>query len=113
MVDLELGGRIDRHHWCEIMEEMKKSTRGFASMDPEKQREIARKGGKSVPAEKRSFALNPDLAAEAGRKGGEAVDPRNRTFSTNTALAAEAGAKGGKATSRRGRRGKRGASVEE
>ncbi|HUZ67173.1 MAG TPA: KGG domain-containing protein, partial [Beijerinckiaceae bacterium] len=30
------------------------SNRGFASMDPEKQREIARKGGRSVPNEKRS-----------------------------------------------------------
>jgi general stress protein YciG len=33
-----------------------KGKRGFASMDPEKQREIARKGGKSVPDEKRAFA---------------------------------------------------------
>ena len=48
------------------------STRGFASMDPEKQRAIARKGGESVPHEKRSFSQNPGLAAEAGRKGGHA-----------------------------------------
>ena len=33
----------------------RKSTRGFASMDPEKQRAIARKGGESVPNDKRSF----------------------------------------------------------
>ncbi len=45
--------------------------RGFASIDPEKRREIASKGGKSVPAEKRSFAQNRDLASEAGRKGGQ------------------------------------------
>ena len=44
--------------------------RGFASMDSEKQREIARKGGRSVPNEKRSFSQNRELAAEAGRKGG-------------------------------------------
>ena len=44
--------------------------RGFASMSPEKQREIASKGGKSVPSEKRSFSQNRDLAAQAGRKGG-------------------------------------------
>ena len=31
------------------------SKRGFASMDSDRQREIASKGGKSVPAEKRSF----------------------------------------------------------
>lgn len=47
------------------------SNRGFASMDDEKQREIASKGGKSVPAEERSFAKDPQMAAEAGRKGGE------------------------------------------
>lgn len=48
------------------------SRRGFASMDPERQREIARKGGASVPGEKRSFSQNRELAAAAGRKGGEA-----------------------------------------
>lgn len=48
---------------------MEKSTRGFASMDPEKQREIARKGGRNVPASKRSFN-NFELASAAGRKGG-------------------------------------------
>lgn len=47
------------------------SNRGFASMDPAKQRAIASKGGSSVPAQKRPFAQNHQLAAEAGRKGGE------------------------------------------
>ena len=51
--------------------------RGFASMNPEKQREIASKGGKSVPSEKRSFSQNRDLASEAGRKGGQ-VSGSNR-----------------------------------
>jgi general stress protein YciG len=46
--------------------------RGFAAMDKERQREIARKGGASVPDEKRSFSQDRDLAASAGRKGGEA-----------------------------------------
>ena len=44
--------------------------RGFAAMDAERRREIARKGGKSVPDEKRSFTQDRTLAAEAGRKGG-------------------------------------------
>ena len=48
------------------------SKRGFASMDPTRQREIARKGGASVPSEKRSFSQDRGLAAQAGRKGGEA-----------------------------------------
>jgi len=48
-----------------------KSNRGFASMDENKQREIASKGGKSVPPEERSFSKDRDLASEAGKKGGE------------------------------------------
>jgi len=74
------------------------STRGFASMDPEKQRAIARKGGESVPHEKRSFSQNPRLAAEAGRKGGQSVNPSKRSFSQNHALASDAGRKGGHAS---------------
>ena len=49
-----------------------RSRRGFAAMDPERRREIARKGGASVPSEKRSFSQDRSLAAQAGRKGGEA-----------------------------------------
>lgn len=55
-----------------------KSKRGFAAMAPEKRREIAAKGGASVPAEKRSFSMNRDLAASAGRAGGSA-GPRQRS----------------------------------
>jgi len=47
-------------------------------MDPEKQREIARKGGESVPNEKRSFSQDRALAAQAGRKGGEASQGARR-----------------------------------
>ena len=49
-----------------------RARRGFAAMNPGRRREIARKGGASVPGEKRSFAKDRDLAASAGRKGGEA-----------------------------------------
>jgi general stress protein YciG len=52
------------------------STRGFASMDGNRQREIASKGGRSVPAEKRSFSQDRELASEAGRKGGQASGHR-------------------------------------
>ena len=82
------------------MEDTAKAKGGFASMSPEKRREIARMGGKSVPAEKRSFSQNSDLAMSAGRKGGQSVEPGNRSFTRNPALAAKAGSKGGK-TSRR------------
>jgi len=72
-----------------------KSLRGFASMDAEKQRAIASKGGQSVPNEKRSFSQNRELAAAAGRKGGQNVSGENRSFSRNRELAAAAGRKGG------------------
>jgi general stress protein YciG len=55
------------------------SNRGFASMDPVLQREIASKGGRSVPPEERSFSKDRALAAEAGRKGGEASHGSRRT----------------------------------
>jgi uncharacterized protein len=77
---------------------VKKSNRGFASMDPEKQRAIARKGGQSVPDDKRSFSQNPELAARAGRKGGQSVNPAKRSFSRDHTLASEAGRKGGHAS---------------
>ena len=48
------------------------SKRGFASMDPERQREIARKGGASVPSEKRSFSQDRSLAALSTSLRGEA-----------------------------------------
>lgn len=72
-----------------------KSNRGFASMDPARQREIASKGGHGVPPEKRSFSKNRQLAAAAGKKGGEAVPAGERSFSQNRELAAAAGRKGG------------------
>ncbi|MBA4792486.1 general stress protein [Phenylobacterium sp.] len=56
-----------------------RARRGFAAMNPERRREIARKGGASVPGEKRSFAKDRDLAASAGRKGGEASRGGGRT----------------------------------
>lgn len=75
--------------------------RGFAAMDQEKQREIARKGGANVPRDKRSFAQNRQLAADAGRKGGQSVAAQDRSFSQNRALAAEAGRKGGRSAQSR------------
>lgn len=55
------------------MEEQPKRLQRFAAMSPERRLEISRKGGASVPAHKRSFAMNHELAAAAGSKGGWAV----------------------------------------
>ena len=48
------------------------SRRGFASMDEEKQREIASKGGKAAHEKGTAHEFTSKEAQEAGRKGGEA-----------------------------------------
>ena len=50
-----------------------KEGRGFAGMDPEKQREIASKGGRAAHAKGTAHEFTSDEAREAGRKGGQAV----------------------------------------
>lgn len=47
--------------------------RGFAAMDQEKQREIARKGGKAAHERGTAHEFTADEARAAGRKGGERV----------------------------------------
>ena len=71
------------------------SRRGFASMNAERQRQIASMGGKAVPQEKRSFSQRRQLAVEAGRKRGQNVPGSKRSFAQNRELAAGAGRKGG------------------
>jgi general stress protein YciG len=46
--------------------------RGFASMERNKQREIASKGGKAAHAKGTAHEFDSEEAREAGRKGGEA-----------------------------------------
>jgi general stress protein YciG len=46
--------------------------RGFASMDAEKQREIASKGGKAAHEKGNAHEFTSEEAREAGRKGGKA-----------------------------------------
>lgn len=48
------------------------STRGFAGMDEDKQREIASKGGKAAHQKGTAHEFDSQEAAEAGRKGGRA-----------------------------------------
>lgn len=45
---------------------------GFASMDPDKQREIASKGGKAAHEKGTAHEFTSEEAREAGRKGGQA-----------------------------------------
>ncbi len=72
---------------------MARSKRGFASMDEEKQREIASMGGRAAHQKGTAHEFTPDEAREAGRKGGEAVS-RNRQHM------ASIGRRGGETVSR-------------
>lgn len=52
------------------MSEKPKARRGFASMSPEKQREIASKGGQAAHAKGTAHEWSSNEARDAGRKGG-------------------------------------------
>lgn len=54
------------------MNETRKERRGFASMSPEKQREIASKGGRAAHQKGTAHEWSSEEAREAGRKGGMA-----------------------------------------
>jgi general stress protein YciG len=54
------------------------SERGFAAMDPEKQREISKEGGKASHEKGTGHEFNSQEAKEAGKKGGESRGKGNR-----------------------------------
>lgn len=62
--------------------------RGFASMDPEKQKEIASKGGRAAHEKGTAHKFTSEEAREAGRKGGQMVSRDRQHMS-------EIGRKGG------------------
>lgn len=47
------------------------SNRGFASMDPQRQREIASEGGRAAHRQGVAHEWSSEEAREAGRKGGQ------------------------------------------
>jgi len=53
------------------MEVFRAVRRGFASMSPDKQREIARKGGRAAHEKGTAHEWTPEEARAAGRKGGQ------------------------------------------
>ncbi len=74
------------------------SRRGFAAMDPARQREIASKGGKAAHAKGTAHEWSADEAREAGRKGGVAV---SRDRAHMAAIGREGGGARGAARRRR------------
>jgi hypothetical protein len=65
--------------------------RGFASMDPEKQREIARKGGRAAHEKGTAHEWTPTEARTAGRKGGITSHQRRRERNGQSAELASEG----------------------
>ena len=81
------------------MEELKKSKRGFASMDPEKQRADRPKRRSERSRQEAQLFAKPGSGRQSGAQGrAMSVDPRNRSFARDHVLASEAGRKGGHAS---------------
>ena len=77
----EPEGSIARRWWGSGDEEevkVAKEDRGFASMDRQKQREIASKGGKAAHQKGTAHEWTSDEARDAGRKGGMASHRRRK-----------------------------------
>src|SRR5258708_7631684 len=77
-----------------------KGRRGFASMDQERQRAIASKGGKIAHLRGTAHEFTRDEAREAGRKGGHAAHEKGTAHQFTTEEAREAGRKGGQRSRR-------------
>jgi len=74
------------------------SNRGFASMDQEKQRDIASQGGKAAHEKGTAHEFSSDEAREAGRQGGKAAHEKGTAHEFSSEEAREAGRKGGQAS---------------
>jgi hypothetical protein len=61
------------------------SIRGFAAMDPQKQREIASKGGKASHLSGKAHEFTSEEARAAGKKGGESRGKNRQTQMTTAA----------------------------
>jgi general stress protein YciG len=74
-----------------------KSNRGFASMDPQRQREIASEGGRAAHEKGTAHEFTSEEAREAGRKGGMArsANRRNAMMNQNNNSASGSHAGGG------------------
>ncbi len=79
----------------------KTSNRGFAAMDPEKQKRIASEGGRAAHRQGVAHEWSRDEAREAGRKGGQIVSQNREHMS-------EIGRKGGQSSGQRRQRGSSG-----
>ena len=63
------------------MPQAKGEGRGFAGMDEERRREVARMGGRAAHQKGTAHEFSPEEAREAGRKGGRAVSQNREHMS--------------------------------
>lgn len=76
----------------------KKSTRGFASMDPAKQKAIASRGGKAAHEKGTAHEFTSEEARAAGRLGGLTAQQKGTAHKFTSETARAAGKKGGRAS---------------
>ena len=69
--------------------------RGFASMDPERQREIASHGGRAAHERGTAHEFTSEEARQAGSKGGKVAHARGTAHEFDSEEARAAGRKGG------------------
>lgn len=69
--------------------------RGFASMDPERQREIASHGGRAAHERGTAHEFTSEEARQAGSKGGKVAHQRGTAHEFDSEEARMAGRKGG------------------
>ena len=91
-----------------------KSNRGFASMDPQRQREIASEGGRAAHEKGTAHEFTSEEAREAGRKGGMARSANRRNAMMNQGSASSSshasGSNSGSGSSHGGSQGSSGGS---
>lgn len=94
-----------RRHYAAARRRTAQRPRGFAAMDPRRQREIAAAGGRTARRGPRGFAaMNPETQRRIAARGGSAPHTRPRGFAAmGAALRRRIAAAGGRALHRRPR----------
>ena len=88
----------DREHGAD-----RSGGRGFASMDPELQRDIASRGGRASHESGHAHEWNSEEARRYGREGGSAAHERGTAHEWDSEEARQAGRRGGQARGRSSR----------
>lgn len=79
-------------------QEQRKSSRGFGSMDPARQREIAAQGGRAAHQQGKAHEFTSEEARAAGSKGGSVAHQRGTAHEFSSEEARQAGRAGGEAS---------------